>query len=225
MLPAGYVAQVKQSLEPLADSNSARQMSAYLRDQFSFLGLAAPMRRQALKSLPKPEWQADDLLEAAQLLWRLPEREYRYVAIDMLGRHAKKLRLTDINQLLMLVQRDPWWETVDSMAAIIGDIIAIGRKTDPDAQLAMDRLLRHANFWLRRTAMLHQLGWRLETDEKRLFAYAEQLAPETEFFIRKAIGWALRDYARWKSAAVESFIRENRHLFAGLTINEAMKHL
>jgi 3-methyladenine DNA glycosylase AlkD len=73
--------------------------------------------------------------------------------------------------------------------------------------------------------MLHQLGWRLDTDTTRLFGYATQLADEKEFFIRKAIGWALRDYARWNPQAVTDFLVEHRARLSGLTVREAAKHL
>jgi 3-methyladenine DNA glycosylase AlkD len=89
----------------------------------------------------------------------------------------------------------------------------------------MDAALEHADFWLRRIAMLHQLGWRADTDVERLFGYARQLAPEAEFFIRKAIGWALRDYARHDPAAVGDFLARHAGVLSPLTRREAGKHL
>jgi 3-methyladenine DNA glycosylase AlkD len=78
---------------------------------------------------------------------------------------------------------------------------------------------------VRRSALLHKLGWRLDTDTTRLFGYALKLADEKEFFIRKAIGWALRDYARWNPQAVTNFLAEHRAVLSGLTLREAAKHL
>jgi 3-methyladenine DNA glycosylase AlkD len=89
----------------------------------------------------------------------------------------------------------------------------------------MDVALRHPNMWVRRVAMLHQLGWRAETDTSRLFFYASELAAEPDFFIRKAIGWALRDYARHDPQAVRSFLQDARDRFSPLSIREAAKHL
>ena len=88
----------------------------------------------------------------------------------------------------------------------------------------MDAALSHESLWIRRIAMTHQLGWRLETDTGRLFRYAENLAPEEDFFIRKAIGWALRDYARWNSRAVQKFLAESTQSFSALSVREACKH-
>lgn len=89
----------------------------------------------------------------------------------------------------------------------------------------MDHWLADADLWVRRAAMLHQLGWRLDTDVERLFTYALRLTGEKNVFIRKAIGWALRDYARWNPQAVSAFLRGNRERFSGLTLHEAQKHL
>ncbi|MEY4268768.1 MAG: hypothetical protein RIS90_3303, partial [Pseudomonadota bacterium] len=89
----------------------------------------------------------------------------------------------------------------------------------------MDAWLGHPNLWVRRVAMLHQLGWKAQTDQARLFRYALALAPETEFFIRKAIGWALRDHARTQPEAVRAFLAEHGLVLSGLTRREAGKHL
>ena len=88
----------------------------------------------------------------------------------------------------------------------------------------MDAAVKHENFWVRRIAMLHQLGLRDEVDTKRLFRYAELLAAEKEFFIRKAIGWALRDYAWHDWRAVDKFLKSTRAQLSGLTVREASKN-
>jgi 3-methyladenine DNA glycosylase AlkD len=88
----------------------------------------------------------------------------------------------------------------------------------------MDRAIRDRNFWIRRIAMLHQLGWRGDTDTERLFRYAEQLAPAKEFFLRKAIGWALRDYAWHDWRAVGRFLKSTPAPLSGLTVREAGKN-
>lgn len=225
MTPASYVAAIRQPLQAQADPAAALRMRAYLLDQFPFLGLAAPLRRQALKTLPSVAWRGDEVLAIAACLWDLPEREYRYVAIDLLKRHLKTLTLADLDALLALALREPWWETVDGLAGVIGKLIARESQNGPPAQLRMDALLGHDSLWLRRIAMLHQLGWRLATDQQRLFAYADQLAPESEFFIRKAIGWALRDYARWQPQAVRDFVAARQGVLSPLSIREACKHL
>ncbi len=165
-------------------------------------------------------------MKVAQLLWEKPEREFRYAAIDFLKRHAKWFDVSHLPELLHLLQRESWWETVDGLTSVIGLImrrqVQVGIL---DAQRICDDWIEHSDFWVRRCAMLHQLGWRLDTDTNRLFPYSEQLASEDEFFIRKAIGWALRDYARWNPTAVQNYIEQKQDIFSGLTVREATKHL
>lgn len=92
-------------------------------------------------------------------------------------------------------------------------------------QALMDEWVRDANFWVRRAAMLHQQGWQLDTDRHRLFRFAKQLGGDTEFFVRKAIGRALRDFARWDAESVRLFVQCNMSILSPLTVREAMKRL
>ena len=226
MTPQQFVHAVECALTPLADATRAQAMQAYLLHQFEFLGLPAPLRRQAVRAIANGPWQtSDDLLIAAELLWQKPHREYRYTAVDLLRQHSALLNVSDLPALRELLVRDAWWETVDGLSAVFAEILHRTVLQHPNASTPMDAWLAHANFWVRRSAMLHQLGWRLDTDTTRLFAYAQQLAAEKEFFIRKAIGWALRDYARWNPQAVTDFLVQHRTSLSGLTVREAAKHL
>jgi 3-methyladenine DNA glycosylase AlkD len=226
MAPKQFALAVQRALTPLAYASRAEQMKAYLLEQFEFLGLTAPVRRQAVKDIGKVQWQsAGDLLAAAELLWQKPQREYRYTAVDLLRKHSRMLSVNDLPALQALLLRDAWWETVDGLSAVIADVVHAAVQQQPNAAVAMDVWLKHPSHWVRRSAMLHQLGWRLDTDTTRLFGYATQLADEKEFFIRKAIGWALRDYARWNPQAVTDFLVEHRNTLSGLTVREAAKHL
>jgi 3-methyladenine DNA glycosylase AlkD len=226
MTPKQFANAVEHALIPLADEAKAEGMKAYLLSQFEFLGLAAPVRRAAVKAIGKVKWQsAADLFAAAELLWQKPEREYRYTAIDLLRQHSGQLSVNDLPALQALLLRESWWETVDGLSAVIADVMHAAVQQQPNAAFAMDVWLKHPSHWVRRSAMLHQLGWRLDTDTTRLFGYATQLADEKEFFIRKAIGWALRDYARWNPQAVTEFLVQHREHLSGLTVREAAKHL
>ena len=117
------------------------------------------------------------------------------------------------------------WDTVDALSDVIGDIVRAARVDDSSAQRSMDAALKHENLWVRRIAMLHQLGWRDEVDAKRLVAYALNLAHEEDCFTRKAIGWALRDYAHHKPHAVREFLAQAGDKLSPLTRREANKHL
>lgn len=224
-----WLPSIEAALRAQADAQQAVPMKAYMLDQFEFLGIRAGPRRealkQALKGLPKFMGTADELLDLAGALWCLPEREFRYAAIDLLAQHHKRLDVKALPRILQLVQTEPWWDTVDGLAGVVGDILRQARTTQPDVQRHMDDWLTHAHLWVRRVAMLHQLGWRSQTDPVRLFRYALTLAPEKDFFIRKAIGWALRDYARTQPDAVREFLQQNAHQLSSLTRREAGKHL
>jgi 3-methyladenine DNA glycosylase AlkD len=220
-----WLAPIEAALRALADAQQAEPMKAYMLDQFEFLGIRAGPRREALKGLMKFTGSADELLALAEALWRLPEREFRYAAIDLLSKHHKRLDVSALPRILQLVQTDPWWDTVDGLAGVVGDILLRAKASQPDAQRHMDACLVHPHLWVRRVAMLHQLGWREQTDPERLLRYALTLAPEKDFFIRKAIGWALRDHARTQPDAVRDFLARHADQLSGLTRREAGKHL
>lgn len=220
------VRAIEEALRPLANAQEAVPMRAYMLDQFAFLGIRATPRRQALRGLPRLSvWGQVEWLALAEALWRLPEREFRYVAIDMLARHHKRLDVHALPRILQLVQTDSWWDTVDGLAGVVGDILLRERLKQPKVQTHMDVCLTHPHLWVRRVAMLHQLGWKSQTDQQRLFRYALTLADEKDFFIRKAIGWALRDHARAQPDAVRDFLRQHAPQLSGLTRREAGKHL
>jgi 3-methyladenine DNA glycosylase AlkD len=220
---AGFHRAVLAALRPLKNAERAAGMRAYMRDQFEYLGVSTPDHRAAVAPLIKGFSPADreELRMAAEGLWQMREREYQYVAIGLLGRHHKVLSLDDLPWLLDLVQQKSWWDTVDSLVKVIGPVV---RRAGAKGGRAMDAAVKHKNFWVRRVAMLHQLGLRDDTDEARLFRYAELLAAEREFFVRKAIGWALRDYAWHDWQAVDRFLKTTEMKLSGLTVREASKN-
>ena len=120
-----------------------------------------------------------------------------------------------------LVTTRSWWDTVDPLATrVTGGIVA----RHQTAVSTMDKWAADDNMWLARTAILHQLHFKEKTDTERLFGYCTALAEHKDFFIRKAIGWALRQYARTDPDAVREFVAATPHLSA-LSVREATKHL
>lgn len=220
---ADFHRAVRAALRPLRNAERAAGMRAYMRNQFTYLGVSMPDHRAAVAPLLKRFSPADraELRMAAEGLWQMPEREYQYVAIGLLGRHHEVLSFDDLPWLLDLVQRKSWWDTVDSLLKAIGPVV---QRAGAKGKRAMDAAVKHNNLWVRRIAMLHQLGLRDEVDTVRLFRYAELLAAEKEFFIRKAIGWALRDYALHDWRAVDRFLKTTRIELSGLTVREASKN-
>ncbi|MBA5604061.1 DNA alkylation repair protein [Duganella sp. FT3S] len=219
-MSASALEAVRDALTAHAQAARAEAMRAYMRNQFLFLGVPTPLRRNCLKPIlaELKGRGAAHLLALAKQLWALPEREYQYAALDLLALRHEELSIGNIPALLLLAQEKSWWDTVDGLASLIGEILA-GQHD------GMDAALTSPNMWLRRIAMLHQLGWRARTDSDRLFNYARTLAPEREFFIQKAIGWALRDYARHDPDAVAAFLRAEKNHLAPLSYREANKHL
>jgi 3-methyladenine DNA glycosylase AlkD len=215
-----FLRQLNDDIAPAIQPQRAAGMRAYMRDQFDFLGIPTPGRRAAAKSLLKQfkGSGAYALLTQAQVLWDLPQREYQYIALDLLAMHWKELEAEDIPGLLALAQSKSWWDTVDGIAAIVGKVLR-------GSHTGMDAALSHDNMWVRRIAVLHQLGWRDNTDQQRLFSYALKLAHEKEFFIQKAIGWALRDYARHRPNEVRTFTMAERARLSALSYREANRHL
>ncbi|SHM64682.1 3-methyladenine DNA glycosylase AlkD [Duganella sacchari] len=215
-----FLTNVAIALASEADPARAPAMRAYMRDQFDFIGVGTPQRRASCRSLLKALKGSGTpaLLEHARALWELPQREYQYVALDMLAMHWKELDAESIPALMALAKDQSWWDTVDTLAGIIGDVLR--HRHD-----YMDEALRDQNMWIRRIALLHQLGWRNKTDQTRLFDYALALAHEKEFFIQKAIGWSLRDYARHAPDAVRAFTLREQARLAPLSFREANKHL
>ncbi|WP_344082825.1 DNA alkylation repair protein [Luedemannella helvata] len=217
-----FLTRLTESFEAARDPDRAPAMRAYMRDQFPFLGIGAPAQqslvRAALRDLPPPT--EDDLTTVALACWARPEREYQYAACFVLRRHAKRCTAAFLPTARTLVTTKSWWDTVDALAAhTVGPLVA----AHPELREVMDAWSADDNLWVVRTALLHQLRYGAATDARRLFAYCAAQAGHPDFFIRKAIGWALREYARTNPEAVRDFVA--RTPLSPLSIREALKHL
>jgi 3-methyladenine DNA glycosylase AlkD len=196
----------------------AADASAYLRHQFPFLGISLPRLRALLREVPMPP--ADDAVAWGQACWALPEREYQYAGLAALRRVARRLPAGCLPDLRGLITTKSWWDTVDPLATqIVGTLLL----QHPSLVAEMDRWIEDDDIWLVRTAILHQERWKAATDARRLFAYCERRAPDREFFIRKAIGWALRSYAATDPVAVQRFVLDHEAVLSGLSRREAIR--
>jgi 3-methyladenine DNA glycosylase AlkD len=215
---------LRADLTALADTERAAQMSAYLQNRFSCFGVSTVDRRRIARPLlhAASASSSHELLGFAAACWDQPEREFQYIGSDLLRRWSRNLVPEDLPTIEIFVRSKSWWDTVDQLAAwVVGPLVA----ETPDLALVMDRWISDENIWIARTALLHQLSFKEHTDVTRLFAYAEQRAADREFFLRKAIGWALRQYARTDAKAVRAFVARNEASLSGLTKREALKHL
>ena len=205
-----------------ADPANAAPMRKYMRDRYPFLGIQSTRRRELDRTVRagQPPPTGDDLRAVALACWELPEREYRYFACDHLRRYARVLTPGFLPTARYLIVTDSWWDTVDTLAAhTVGPIVA----HHPETVATMDDWIAGDHLWLARTAMLHQLTYKEKTDPDRLFRYARRLAGNPDFFARKAVGWALRQYAWTDPDAVRGFLAA--HELSPLSMREAGKNL
>ncbi|HZG73276.1 MAG TPA: DNA alkylation repair protein [Chondromyces sp.] len=206
-----------------ADAKYAEWSRNYMRNQFEFLGIRAPIRRELTKQFIKEHGlpPKDQLKEVILTLWNLEEREYQKAALEILEKQKGHLCPEDMPWLTSLIITKSWWDTVD---VISPHIMGYMFSTYPELihQYA-DQWIEDDNIWLQRSAILHQLYYKDKTDEKRLFQYILRQANSKEFFVQKAIGWALRQFAKTCPELVKSFV--SQHQLKPLSKREALKHL
>jgi 3-methyladenine DNA glycosylase AlkD len=221
------VSAIEDELASRHDPAKAPAMAGYMRDQFAFLGVASPGQvdayRAATAGLPRhlPE---DVVTGVTEELWRRPEREFQYVGCRLANRHAaaRTTTATFLPVVEGLISRKPWWDTVDILAThAAGDLVRRHRELRP----TMDAWLAGDDLWLTRAALLHMNRWKAEADQAWLFAACLHRADHPDFFIRKAIGWALREHSKTDPAAVTTFVDEHRDVLSGLSRREAMAWL
>lgn len=201
----------------------AKDMQKYMKDLFSFYGIDSPTRRQLLKSIIAKEGKPNSqtIRELALLLWKAEEREMQYAAMDFLDSIKKKPFESDLLLIEELITTKSWWDTVDAIASHFAGNWFL--KFPENKELILDNWYQSRNMWLQRTVLIHQLNYKEKTDENLLFYYCDQLKESNEFFIRKGIGWALRQYARTAPNNVRAFV--NRTELSSLSYREATKHL
>ena len=219
-----FLRRIDELLPAAADPSRAPAARAYMRDQFPFLGVSSPRVqaavREALVGLAPPS--EADLVTVGRGGWRRAEREYQYAACAYLRRFVRRASPGLLPVVGELIVSRSWWDTVDTLAAhTVGGLVA----DHPALVSTMDTWSVDGNLWLVRTALLHQLRYKDRTDVDRLFGYCLTQPGHRDFFIRKAIGWALREYAKTDPAAVRSFVDAHRTRLAPLSVREALKNV
>ena len=214
--------QLIQSFYDHGEQQQGKRMSAYMKDKFVFLGIHKPKRAelqkqflQQAKKLKKVNW---DLVSA---LWDLPEREFQYLALDYLIALKNNLVISDIEEIELLIIRKSWWDSVDCLATNI-----TGTLCSKYPELIQSHILSWAesdNIWLARVGVLFQLKYGDATDTKILQRIIIKNSNYKEFFIAKAIGWALREYSKTDAEWVKLFLEG--HTLQPLSVREASKYL
>jgi 3-methyladenine DNA glycosylase AlkD len=217
------VNELKEMMELSRNSVNAAAMEQYMKGHFPFLGIKKPERAQIEKEFFKKTGILKEPFqpEFIKALWNLPEREYQYTALTYIEKSLKKLGKEHVKLMEFLITEKSWWDTVDMLAQkAVGKIAADYPEIIPET---IEEWARSHHLWLRRTAILFQQKYKEKTNEELLYRYIKMNAESKEFFIQKAIGWALREYSKTNPASVRHFI-ENNHL-APLSVREGSKYL
>jgi 3-methyladenine DNA glycosylase AlkD len=201
-------------------------MAAYMRDQFPFLGVKAPgqkaVLRAALAEAGRPA-DEDEVVAAVDRLWARPEREHRYAGCELVRRFASNASPGFVDHVGRWITTDPWWDTCDVLARRgAGEVV----RRHPGLRATMDRWLAGDDLWLTRSAILHMGHWRDDIDRDWVFAACLARADHPDFFIRKAIGWILRDLAWVDPDAVVAFVEgPGADVLSNLSKREALKNV
>ncbi|MBW4481421.1 MAG: DNA alkylation repair protein [Tildeniella torsiva UHER 1998/13D] len=218
-----YLQNLKALFGQQASPEQAGPMKQYMRNQFEFLGIRGPMQKALVKQFVAENGLPDlaQLDDIVRELWSWPEREYHYMALTFLDRHQKQLTPEDVPLLEYLITTKSWWDTVDSLASHnVGKLLS---QYSSSRQAVIESWRESENIWLRRTTLLFQLGYKAQTDDALLFSLVEQNKDSREFFLQKAIGWALREYSKTAPEAVQGFV--STASLAPLSQRESLKWL
>lgn len=216
---------VDDGLKAIADPAKAGPMAAYMKGIQNFLGVASPDRAALFKRIAPDHLPADEAVYEAGItaLWTLPYREGRYLAIAFARHNSRFVTPGRLPLYERMLREGAWWDVVDEIAPhLVGVQLRDHRAV---VQPVLDRWVTDGDFWIRRAALLAHLGHKAEVDADTLFAHCRLLAHEREFFIRKAIGWVLRDLGRRRPDVVRAFLAAHGHELSGLSRREAVKWL
>ena len=216
-----YFAELRSAFEKHADPAIAAGARAYMRNLSEFYGLPSPLRRKLTneflsKSGYPPYEQLEDMVHFA---WQQPQREWQYVALEIVEKSVKKADQSLLELAEWMITNKSWWDSVDFVAPnIAGELF----KKYPEIKMQyIEKWMQSGNMWLQRSCLLHQLRYNKTTDGALLFNLCERLSTHPDFFIRKAIGWSLRQYSKSFPEAVIGFV--NTHELSNLSRKEALK--
>jgi 3-methyladenine DNA glycosylase AlkD len=218
-----YNLVLQSHFQKAKNPTNAVAMEKYMKNKFTFFGIKTPERKLIYKDFllqmgyPKVEELENIVLE----LWQQPEREYQYFAMELVEKFSKKPTENYILLLEKLIVQKSWWDTVDLLAShSVANYFRFYPQTIPEIT---EKWIESENIWLQRTCLLFQLFYRKQTNTILLLDYIRMLADSKEFFIQKAIGWALRQYARTDANTVKQFVEKTP--LKPLSRREALKHI
>ena len=223
--PTEAARELEQRLRELGTPDRAAGQKRYLKSEREHLGVTVPDNRRAVRTVVvrRPEITHDGLIAFVRALWQSGSFDCRLAAVLALEARPDLLGPSDLPILRALVGDAETWALVDPLAGgVLGRLIV----AHPDSAPDVDDWATDPNFWVRRAALLSQLApLRAGHDFARFAAYADAMLEEREFFIRKAIGWVLRDYGRTHPDTVTAWLVPRRGRASGVTMREAIKYL
>jgi len=217
-----YIKPLQKLFEEAADAKNAIAAKAYLRDQFDHFGIPTPKRRAIFKEYVKKELPVyEDVVEISKELWELSEREFQYVAVELLASFKKEWDQKIIKQFEYFITHKSWWDSVDHIASELTGpyFLRFPKQIKP-----VTSKWNHSNdIWLQRSSIMFQKAYRDRTDTELLSSHILAHVDSKEFFIQKAIGWSLREYSKTDPAWVKKFVEKNP--LSSFSKKEALKRI
>ncbi|WP_420573320.1 DNA alkylation repair protein [Kordia sp.] len=219
-----FITQLQTAFEANANADNQQQMQVYMRNLFHFHGIKAPLRKQLTKELvvAHKSFLQENIRDVVNKLYKLPQREYHYTAMELYQKFLnKKYNLEDGRFFTRMITTHSWWDSVDFLAKhVFGKYLL---QFPEQKRKMLDYYSANDNMWLNRSAILYQLSYKNETDEVELFKQCTLHKDSEEFFIQKAIGWALREYGKVQPKAVLDFVKSVK--LKELSEREAIRRL
>lgn len=218
-----YIKKITDKFKQNANAENAIPMKTYMKNRFEYFGIKSPKRKIILKEFfaenGLPEFE--DLVPIVDKCFSLPEREFQYFAIELCGKFKKQWQEETLSIFEQMSVTKSWWDSVDYIKSVcLKDyFLRFPEKRNEITQ----RWIDSENIWLQRLSVIFQLGYKNKTDVELLKRNILHLKDSREFFVQKAIGWALRDYARTDTEFVKRFVAEND--LKPLSKREALKNL
>jgi len=219
-----FIQQLENAFQENSNPENALAMAKYMRNYFSFYGIKTDQRRLVFKSI----WSENQIevsahsREIALQLFLKPERELHYCGLEILIKQLKRnYRIEDIQLIEKLLITNSWWDSVDTISKnILGQYLL---EHPQEIEKVIERFSNSDNMWLNRSAILFQLGFKQKTNFDLLKSECEKHKNSNEFFIQKAIGWALREYAKTNPQAVKNYVANTN--LKNLSQKEALKNI
>jgi 3-methyladenine DNA glycosylase AlkD len=218
------VQQLELEFEKNRNEFEAEGMSRYMKNRFTYFGIKKPKRaviqKQWFSIIPK-DFTQEHKRELVLELWQKEQREFHYVAMDFMAKWKDKELVSEDSEFIeFLLTNHSWWDSVDALASnYLGRYL---RLFPIQRETVIKSWRKSENRWLRRSCLIFQLRYKSQTNFELLKSLILEFKHEKEFFIQKAIGWSLREYAKTNPVSVRNFVEESG--IQGLAKREALKH-